>query len=154
MKKTKRRMIMSKFAFKDGTIIVADTKEEAIAQHKAMKTKADVDAFDDAMHLVYRLEDSVSHIEEEVDKSVQALDYVNKDSYSKDVVKKYIAEIKKYVEESGFKENIDKLSSVIRKHMSRSNSWKEWKEKCLATLPECSVADAQNVENILEELCH
>lgn len=142
---------MPKFKFKDGIIIEASTVEEAKSLHKI---KADIeDDADDARKCIWRIEDAINHIKTEVDNSIKALDVVKKDSFSKDVVKEYVNEIKKYVDETDFKENIDELQSIINK-MGRTKSWNEWKEKCLAILPDCSAGEAQQIEEALEELCH
>lgn len=152
--------MLKKYTFKsDGFECVASSSEEAKMKHKQFKKGKKVTAsfqdkkenFEDDINKVF---DAIDHIEDEVDKSVRALDFVKKDSFSKEVVRKYVLEIKKYIEESDLK-NLAEMAKYAFYSATQTHSMQEWKEQCLAMLPsDASVADAEKAEKILEEICH
>ena len=152
--------MLKKYTFKsDGFECVASSPDEAKMKHKQFKKGKKVTAsfqdkkenFEDDIKKVF---DAIDHIEDEVDKSVRALDFVKKDSFSKEVVRKYVLEIKKYIEESDLK-NLTEMAKFAFYSATQTHSMQEWKEQCLEMLPlNASVADAEKAEKLLEEICH
>lgn len=152
--------MLKKYTFNsDGYECIASSAEEAKLKHKKFKEGKKIIAsfqekkenFEDDISKVFN---AIEHIEEEVEKSVRALDFVKKDSFSKEVVRKYILEIQKYIEESDVK-NIVEMAKQAFYQATKTFSMREWKEQCLEMLPSgASVADAQKAEQLLEEICH
>lgn len=145
---------MTKYRFKDGFECVANSKEEAKIIHRASAGKYE-DNLDSLFNKIWEAESGYNYLEKEINNSIKALDIVNKDNFSKDIVKEYVSEIKKYLDESGLKDKISSLNDSAHSLERRPSNMKEWKEMCLNSLPsDCSLADYQNAEEKLEELCH
>lgn len=150
---------MRKFGFSDGFKCYANTSEEAKVMHKDfLRKKVTASTFEDvkeeAFNTLGNIEDAFNHIKEEVDKSVKALDVVKQDSFKKAIVKRYVEEINKYVDETDWKGLVDNLWGTL-KTLTTSSNWEDWKERCLELLPsDCSLGERQEIEKKLEEVCH
>lgn len=146
---------MTKFRFKDGYECYASCREEAKQKHKDFKEKVTAsfeekkENFEDDINKVF---DAIDHIREQVDNSVKALDVVKRETFSKEVVRKYILEIQKFIEESDLV-NLAETAKQAFYNATSTHSMQEWKEQCIAMLPQVSVATEQKAEQALEELC-
>ena len=150
---------MTKFRFKDGYECYASDKEEAKQKHKDFKEGKEVVAsfeekeenFENSINKVFN---AIDYIKEQVEKSVEALDIVNREAFSKEVVRKYILEIQKFIEESDIV-NFTEMAKSSFYAVTKTYSMQEWKEQCIAMLPDnVSVGEEKRVEETLEDLCH
>lgn len=141
----------------DGFECYASSSEEAKMKHKAFKEEKVVASFEEKKEAfeanIEKLYDAVHHIEEEANKSVIAIDVVKKETFSKDIVRNYAREFKKYVEESDIKNIIEDVKQSFLS-ATKTFSLEEWKEQCLAMLPDkISVGEHRDIEKVLEDIC-
>jgi len=146
------------FRFPNGYKCQAESKEEAIRKYHEHKVEADSSMLEERKESLFNylgnVEDAIKHIKEEVDNSVKALDVVKRETFPKQVVKNYINEIKKYIDETDIESQTDNAWGTLRALTGSAPNWKAWVELCIEFMPStASVADANKAKELLEELC-
>lgn len=147
---------MPNYRFKDGYTCTASSPEEAKKMHKVYaEHNIYEEAQENVLNSFWKVEEGINEVFDVVDKSIRALDVVNKDSFSKEVVKEYIGQVQKCLEENNVSDNMSKLDAHIHTLTSKAVNMKDWAKLCLSLLPDdISVKEADEAKESLEALCH